>query len=590
MDTEHITEDRVQDTLAESPRTDEAADDASMAELRSLLLGPAEAQIAETHARLTDPQRQLKEVSRVLPAAIALRTRQDQELGEALAPTVAAAINHTVRRNPQPLVDAIFPVIGPAIRRAIAAALSGMTQSLNQTLTHSISAQGLKWRVEAWRTGKSFGEVVLLHTLLYRVEQVFLIHRETGLLLQHVVAPNVAVQDADMVSSMLTAIQDFMHDSFKTPDGAQLEGVELGDRTLWVVQGPLANLAAIIQGEAPQDLRVHFQEILERIHFQFNEALRDFAGDAAPFVATQPLLEECLQAQFEEQKQVAAGGRKPSPLLIIASVFLVALLLVSFFVLRRAWRWDAYVERLKSEPGIVVTEARKQYLFGKYFVSGLRDPLAREPQALLPEAKVDPAQVVSRWQPYQALLPEFVLARAQSLLAPPPTVKLTFANGVLAATGFASHQWIEETHRAARFLPGLAQFRDDELLDLERIERPLLMFDLDTAQLVPGQEEQLRQLAADIERMLGVARALGKRVRLEITGHTDLSGAAERNLTLRQERASTIAAELTKRLPGAPDLLIVPIGTTEQVREELTAADRAVNRSVTFKVVLLDAQ
>ncbi len=591
MDTEHITEDRAQEVRDEALRTDDvAADDASMAELRSLLLGPAEAQIAETHERLTDPQRQLKEVSRVLPAAIAARTRQDQELSEALAPTVAAAINHTVRRNPQPLVDAIFPVIGPAIRRAIAAALSGMTQSLNQTLTHSVSAQGLKWRVEAWRTGKSFGEVVLLHTLLYRVEQVFLIHRETGLLLQHVVAANVAVQDADMVSSMLTAMQDFMHDSFKTPEGAQLEGVELGDRTLWVEQGPLASLAAIIQGKAPQDLRVHLQDILERIHFQFNEALRDFAGDAAPFVAAQPLLEDCLQVQFDEQKQVAAGGRKPSPLVSITGVFLVALLLLSFFVLRRAWRWDAYVESLQREPGIVVTEARKHYIFGKYVISGLRDPLARDPLALLPEAKVDPAQVVSRWQPYQALSPEFVLARAQSLLAPPPTVKLTFANGVLAATGFAPHQWIEETHRTARFIPGLAQFRDDQLLDLERIERPLLMFELSAAQLVPGQEEQLRQLTADIEHMLTVAHAMRKRVRLEITGHTDRSGPEERNLTLSQERANTIAAELTARLTNSPDLMIVPVGTAEKVREELTEADRAVNRSVTFKVVLLDAQ
>ena len=51
-----------------------------MAELRTLLLGPAEAQIAEVHARLTDPRRQLEEVSHVLPAAIAVRSRQDDEL------------------------------------------------------------------------------------------------------------------------------------------------------------------------------------------------------------------------------------------------------------------------------------------------------------------------------------------------------------------------------------------------------------------------------------------------------------------------------------------------------------------------------
>lgn len=575
--------------LDDAPRADVAADDASMAELRSLLLGPAEAQLAEVHARLTDPQRQLREVSRVLPAAIAVRTREDGELTDALAPTVAAAINRSVRKNPQPLVDAIFPVMGPAIRRAIAAALSGMVQSFNQTLAHSFSAQGLRWRIEAWRTSRSFGEVVLLHTLLYRVEQVFLIHRETGLLLQHLVAQDVPAQDADMVSGMLTAIQDFMHDSFNTPEGAQLEGVELGDRTLWVEQGPLASLAAVIQGRAPQELRVHLQETLERIHFQLNEELRDFAGDAAPFAAARPLLQDCLQTQFARQQQ-AAGAPRLKPLVIISSVVLAALLLLSFLLLRRAWRWDAYVESLKREPGIVVTETRRPLLFGKYFVSGLRDPLARDPEALLGAAHVAAAQVVSRWEPYQALRPEFALARANRLLAPPPTVNLTFENGVLTATGFAPRQWIEETRRAIRFVPGVERFRSEELLDLERFERPLLKFELDEARLVSGQEEQLTQLAADVERMLAVARATHKRVRLEITGHTDRSGTEARNTTLSRERAETIAAALSARLPAADDLTLVPIGTKEKLREELTEEDRAVNRSVTFKAVLLDAQ
>lgn len=590
MNTEHIAEDRAPEALDEAMRDAPPADDASMAELRSLLLGPAEAQIAEIHERLTDPQRQLAEVSRVLPAAVARRTRQDEQLTEALAPTIAASIERSVRRNPQPLVDAIFPVMGPAIRRAIAAALDGMVQSLNQTLNHSVSAQGLKWRVESWRTGKSFGEIVLLHTLLFRVEQVLLIHRETGLLLQHVVAPNVPAQDADMVSGMLTAIQDFMHDSFKTPEGARLEGVEIGDRTLWVEQGPVASLAAIIQGEAPHELRVLLQETLERIHFQFNDALRDFAGDSAPFAAARPLLEDCLQTQFEAQQREVSAARKFAPLALVVSIVLGALLLWGFFALRNARRWDAYIERLKSEPGIVVTEARRPFLFGKSAVGGLRDPLARDPLDLLPEAKVDAAEVVSRWEPYQASRPEFVLARAKRLLAPPPTVNLTIEQGALTATGFAPRQWIEETRRAARFIAGLDEFRSEQLLELERIENPLLMFEVDGARLMPGQDEQLRQLSADIERMLGVARAMGKRMRLEITGRTDGSGMAERNAVLSRERAGAVAAQLASRLPNSPDLVIAPVGTTEKLRAELTEADRAMNRSVTFKVVLLDAQ
>src|SRR5215210_4203168 len=101
------------DVLDQAPQRDAPTDNEEMAELRSLLLGPAEQQIADIHELLTDPHRQLTEVSHVLPAAVAVRSRQDNELSEALGPTVTTAIERSVRRNPQPLIDAIFPVMGP---------------------------------------------------------------------------------------------------------------------------------------------------------------------------------------------------------------------------------------------------------------------------------------------------------------------------------------------------------------------------------------------------------------------------------------------------------------------------------------------
>jgi outer membrane protein OmpA-like peptidoglycan-associated protein len=580
----------VRDALDESPRTGspDGGDEESMSELRSLLLGPTETQIAEIHERLTDPHRQLEEVSRILPAAVAVRTRQDDELTQALAPTVTSAIESSVRRNPQPLVDAIFPVIGPAIRRAIAVALSGMTQSLNQTLAYSFSVQGLKWRIEAWRTGKSFAEVVLLHTLLYRVEQVFLIHKETGLLLQHVVAAGAPTQDADMVSGMLTAIQDFAHDSFNTPEGDQLETMQVGGLTVWIEQGPLAILAGVIRGTAPQELRPVFQSTLENIHLQFRDQLVDFSGDAAAFDAARPLLEDCLETQYDPEKQAASPKRIPIPVVVIVSVILLALVVWGFFALRHARRWDAYVEKLKSEPGVVVTDVGERD--GKYYVAGLIDPLARDPQQLMPEAKVDPADVSMRWQPFQAMSPEFVEARARKLLEPPATVNLKVKDGVLEAEGFATLQWIAETRRAVRFVPGINQLKEDKLLDLDRIVNPRLLFELDQTALVPGQEEKFNQLTADIERLHTLAQEMKKNVRLEITGHADGSGTEERNRALSQGRAEAVADQLNARLPSRTNLTIIAAGSKEKLRDEVTEADRAANRSVTFKIILTDAQ
>jgi outer membrane protein OmpA-like peptidoglycan-associated protein len=58
---------------------------------------------------------------------------------------------------------------------------------------------------------------------------------------------------------------------------------------------------------------------------------------------------------------------------------------------------------------------------------------------------------------------------------------------------------------------------------------------------------------------------------------------------LSQGRAEAIANELNARLPSRKNLAIVPVGSKEKLRDEVTEADRAANRSVAFKIILTDA-
>ena len=130
-------------------------------ELRSIIVGPEQSRIEELEERLKSVAPGAEEISRVLPAAISVSATRDDRLRNALAPLVEGTIHSSVRRNPQPLADAIFPIIGPAIRKAISAAMSGLVQTMNQALEHTFSIRGLRWRAESLRTGVSFGEIVL---------------------------------------------------------------------------------------------------------------------------------------------------------------------------------------------------------------------------------------------------------------------------------------------------------------------------------------------------------------------------------------------------------------------------------------------
>jgi len=451
----------------------EAAPDAlhprgeDLAELRRLLVGREQQRLTELEQRLESDRINAQKLARLLPEAVAHSTAQDEQLGVVLAPTIERAIDTSVRKDPQKLVTAIAPVMGPAIRRAILQALRNLVESLNRTLKHSLSLRGLKWRWEALRTGKPFAEVVLAHTLLYRVEQVFLIHRETGLLLRHEAAESSAVRDEDMFSAMLTAIQDFVRDSMGTRDGEGIETLQIGEWTVWVHQGPMASLAGVIRGSPPGELRALFETTLETIHLQLPGAMDGFEGDTAPFEAAGPHLRACLaQAQRDVER------RKHSPLLwLIPAAVLLALGYWGVASYLRHSRWNGLLHSLRAEPGIVVTESGRSG--GKYFVRGLRDPLSRDPQEILEASGFGTREVDLRWKAYQGFAPRFVLRRAEGILNPPKGVKLALSEGVLTATGRAPTGWIIAARPRARLIPGVARYVDDGLVWADGAGGPL---------------------------------------------------------------------------------------------------------------------
>jgi hypothetical protein len=556
--------------------------------LRHLILEPEQSQLRQLQERLDNLRVRPEDISQVLPEAVLHRARQDNQLSNALLPTAEEAIQSSVRRNPRTLVEALFPLMGPAIRRTVAHLLRSMIASLNQALAVSVSLRALRWRLEALWTGVPFAEVVLLHTLRYRVEQVFLIHRQTGLLLQHVMAESVRVLDAEMISGMLTAIQDFVRDSFGMHEGEALKTIQVGELTVWIERGPYAILACIMRGTPPPELKGICEDVLAHIHGEYWQALQAFDGNAAPFEGTKSHLEASLQARYEAEEC------RTSPLLWgVLAVILCGLGFWSFSAVRASQRWATYLEMLHVEPGIVVTVAEKRG--GKYFIAGLRDPLAADPQQLLQDAHLSQIQVMSRWEPYLALDPTFVLVRAKTILEPPDTVDLRLAGSVLEAIGAASRRWINDAQWLARVIPGVMHFRLEQVVDLtqrelfglkEAVEQYSLNFVKDTTRLVPGQEELLRSLSVAVPQLFKVAQQAGYEARLHIIGHADKTGSEARNQQLSQERAERILTVLTSDDIPRTQMRAVGVGSREPLHEATTEADRPTSRRVTLRMVL----
>ena len=573
-------EDPRDDVDSDLPDRDTADEIAS---LQAILLDPAARRLDALQARLDDPEQRAADVGAVLPQVL-LEHADDPRFARALTPQLEKAITTSVKRNPAPLADALFPVMGPAIRKAVSASLAAMIESLNRTLEHAISWRSLQWRLEALRTQKSFAEVVMIKTLLYRVEQVFLIDRKTGLLLQHVQPGSGAVQDADMVSGMLTAIRDFVHDSFKVADSESLEAMKVGELSVWVEPGPMAIIAAVIRGNAPRDMRPVMQEAVETIHLQFGHTLEHFSGDTAPFEGARPTLETCLIAQYR------ADERKPKSRFgwLLAGIAVVVLGLWIGLALRDRARLGRYVTALRAEPGLTVISAEKHG--GKFVIDGMRDPLARDPQTLVAGTGLSADSVVGRWTPYQSLDAPLVVARAQKILQPPAGATLAVNNGVLTVAGTVPPEWVNDAKRLAPLIAGVTSFDSAGPMDAAvreataRIESIGLLFVKGSTQLTAAANSDRSRLIGRLRDLETLAAATGATFDVRIVGHTDDDGAETSNLALSVSRAETVKSMLaSEKLPHLT-LTTGGVGSREPAVAGKSEADLQKNRRVTLHV------
>lgn len=564
----------------------EATDETAL--LRDLIVRPQKERIDRLEARLDDPEIRTREISRHLAEAAVLRTGRDNEIARALESTIAEAIKTSVQKKPKVLADALFPLMGPGIRKAISATIMGMIQSFNQVLNHSFSWQGFKWRLEALRTRKPFAEVVLLHSLVYQVEQVFLIHNQTGLVLNHVVARAVVIQDPDLVSGMLTAIQDFIHDSFSADGEAGIDTLRVGnDRSVWVEQGGRATLAAVIRGTPPMGLRRQLHDALNRLELKKLDALEEFDGDTTAFAVLDDDLNDCLRWKVREEKT------RISPWLWLILVLVTGLIgLWSYRAYQDNQKWVRFVESLQQQPGIVVTRALRRN--GELLLSGLRDPLAAEPMALLAAAGFDPEESVGNWEPYYALDPDFVLRRARQGLDTPEGIALHLDGDTLVIAGTARHEWMADARRLGPLIPGIRTlnsdgFQSSEALELEdvlqRIDKLTIRFEVGTPEMTPNQYALVERVAELGRRAQDLAADTHRKLRILVIGHTDASGDEAFNRELSHQRADKVWHALLTLGVSPRYLAIKGVGASSPLQSERSEEDRELNRRVSFQVL-----
>ncbi|MDR0621146.1 MAG: OmpA family protein, partial [Deltaproteobacteria bacterium] len=593
-------------------------EETELGQLRKLLMERELTQLSYLSNVFTEPGNHAQALSQVITEAILLRSRKDDKLNTVLGPTVEKIVSASVRRNPETLANNIFPVIGPAIRRSIAETFTSMLQNFNSTLEMSLSLKGLKWRLEALRVRKPFSEIVMLHTLLYHVEEIYLIHASSGIVLDHLVYEGGESRDSDLVAGMFTAIQDFVKDSFSVGQGESLDNLRFGERIIFLRRADPVYMACVVRGNPPASLSQDLQEALELVVVECAEDLENFDGNTEPFKKGRHYFTDFLTVRYQDTT-------KKLPFLVrFLPFFAILLIIVAFFSsyysnkdqqefyqnlqsLNQRWvaiqesnkaSYNRHFERaldlLRQEPGLVVTHvSQPKENFREVVV--LRDILARDPvEILAEEGKVDPSsfEVISR--PYVSLDEAIVDQRLKNSIEPLPTVTIDFngQTGLLRLSGTAPLGWILNTRDKAANIPGVRELDASALNDPRTMEMEALIsgingvvvhFPINSDVPIPEDMPALVRAVDNIVALEKLATEMQMHVSLIIYGHADATGQDRRNFELSEQRTKTVAAMLYAKGSSIP-ISNYGLGSQFSARTESGPQEDQESRKIELRV------
>jgi len=442
--------------------------------------------------------------------------------------------------------------------------------------------------------------------LLFELNKFFLIHRETGLLLNTVSADLNTNADADLISAMLTAINDFVSDSFaksKEKGEQHLDVVKTDDFTLLLKPGPKAVLVAAVSGTMPQKVADQLQLSMEEIHRLYGKELTDFKGDAEPLANSEQQLRDCLISELKAE----ANPRKKRPWM----AWFVVVGIAAFLVYLAVIRWQAHqllqqVSVLNQQPGIVVTSLGL-INFSEVELKILRDPSAVELASWLKERDIpsDKLQVIER--AYVSLDTELLKIKVNAVLSVYPTVTVEWPHDRpvfsgeftnvdklrlqaelhnIAGLGF-KNIWLDGVKLAGKD----ANTADDPaviraILDLNiaKLDRMSVEFEQGSSELSEETISLLIDLKEQFNNLIGIAEQQELSLGLIIMGASDPTGSVAFNKALSQRRADAVQNKLQELGIDKNRLNAIGLG----VIDLKTSGDGA--RKVLFNVVYFDSK
>jgi len=528
--------------------------DRQLEALRKILLQEDQQKLKQLEQELTALSKQIADkeslISSLDPVIADLLERKisnsKEEMAEALAPIMGDAIRQQIADAKDDVVDALYPIIGKTIRKSVAEAMKKLVETVNQKIDKALRHNFFKKFLHSRITGVPERELVLKDAMPFKIEEIFLIHKESGLLLSHFSAKEAGVKvDEELISGMLTAIQSFVSEAFTTAEDQDLDEIQYGDSKILIDMGHYSYLAIVISGIEPIQFSDDIHNLSRKIHNRYYKPLRQFDGDITQFGEMPKLLKRFTQ-KYEDRLDVKKPQKSKPYLLYI----LISLLIIfsAIFALKKIpvyiSNWKTQSER-KETPG-AVSNLSSHELINQIF------------------------QRMYQSTDLRTLQPDFIVVDNQvTIEGKAPSIEIKRKLGYL----------VSEIAGVKIVINNLEVHKNKEL-STEAIRaflrENMICFGADDA-VIP--EIETGKLDTIIEYLAGCEDTLA------IKGYSDNLADSAYNLDLSEQRAQTVADYLTARGFPASRIAIETFGEQFPIASNDTQEGRAKNRRVEFDII-----
>ncbi len=265
-------------------------------------------------------------------------------LSHALQSVISPAISREIENNKDSMIDALYPIMGGMISKYVTQSIKELMENINKKIESGLSLKGYKRKIKAKLTGVSEAELLLEESSDASILSLFVIHKETGLLIAEAHDKNREIDDASMVASMADAIKDFVDDWMRNLDQkeslSEVQILSYGNATLYIESAGSVYMVAFMDSEPDYEQRQEIHKFFVSVLKQYSKLFKDFDGNLND-KEIKNLENELLE--FLSQYSITRSYERKPRLNIAKYIFYILMLyLAGYFVYTQYNRYIIY--------------------------------------------------------------------------------------------------------------------------------------------------------------------------------------------------------------------------------------------------------